>query len=212
MPLPWPIFSTWNRIREEDRDALSEVLTELLAHGALLGDSGRDRELYLLAREYQPEIGEYLAPLNLQLVPDPDHPIFQLRPVSGDCGLMARFNKAETLLVLTLWRIYYDTQMERPVAVVVVSANDLWQRLKLYFAQVEEPTSAQLRDMLGKLRSRRLVRVRWHEDAGQFGESQIEILPTLRRVIPFENAGAWQQQAELYQPAGAPDKAKDTTP
>ena len=212
MPLPWPAFSTWNRIREEDRDALSEVLTELLAHGALLGDSGRDRELYLLAREYQPEIGEYLAPLNLQLVPDPDHPIFQLRPVSGDCGLMARFNKAETLLVLTLWRIYYDTQMERPVAVVVVSANDLWQRLKLYFAQVEEPTSAQLRDMLGKLRSRRLVRVRWHEDAGQFGESQIEILPTLRRVIPFENAEAWQQQAELYQQAAEPDDAKDTTP
>jgi hypothetical protein len=26
----------------------------------------------------------------------------------------------------------------------------------------------------------------------------VEILPTLQRVIPFESAEAWQQQAELY--------------
>jgi hypothetical protein len=36
--------------------------------------------------------------------------------------------------------------------------------------------------MLDTLRRRRLVRVRWHEEASQFGESQIEILPTLAHV------------------------------
>ena len=199
MPLPWPTFTTWTRIREEDRAALSDVLAELLAHGALIGDAGRDRELYLLAREYEPELCEYLAPLHLLLVPDSDRPIFLLQPVSGDCGLLARFNRAETLLVLTLWRIYHDVRMEQAVEAVVVTANDIWQRLKLYFEQIELPTPAQLRDMLGTLRRRRLVRVRWHEEASQFGESQIEILPTLAHVIPFENAEAWQQQATLYQ-------------
>ena len=213
MALPWPTFETWNRIREEDRSALSDVLTELLAHSALLGDTGRDRELYLLAREYQREIGEYLAPLHLQLVPDTDRPIFQLRPVPGDCGLMARFNKAETLVVLTLWRIYHDARMEQSVEAVVITANDIWQRLKLYFEQVDLPTTAQLRDMLGKLRNRRLVRVQWHEDASQFGESQVEILPTLEHVIPFENAAAWEQQVALYQqPAAEPDAEKEVTP
>jgi Domain of unknown function (DUF4194) len=199
MPLPWPTFTTWTRIREEDRAALADVLAELLAHGALIGDAGRDRELYLLAREYEPELCEYLAPLHLLLVPDSDRPIFLLQPVSGDCGLLARFNRAETLLVLTLWRIYHDVRMEQAVEAVVVTANDIWQRLKLYFEQIELPTPAQLRDMLGTLRRRRLVRVRWHEEASQFGESQIEILPTLAHVIPFENAEAWQQQATLYQ-------------
>lgn len=199
MPLPWPTFTTWTRIREEDRAALSDVLAELLAHGALIGGAGRDRELYLLAREYEPELREYLAPLHLLLVPDSDRPIFLLRPVSGDCGLLARFNKAETLLALTLWRIYHDARMEQAVEAVVVTANDIWQRLKLYFEQIELPTPAELRDMLGTLRRRRLVRVRWHEEASQFGESQIEILPTLAHVIPFENAEAWQQQATLYQ-------------
>ena len=212
MPLPWPTFTTWNRIREDDRAALSDVLTELLAHGALIGDAGRDRELYLLAREYQSELSEYLAPLHLTLMPDPDRPIFLLRPVPGDCGLLARFNKAETLLVLTLWRIYHDARMEQTVESVVVTANDIWQRLKLYFEQVELPTPAQLRDMLGRLRNRRLVRVQWHEDTSQFGESQVEILPTLAQVIPFENAAAWEQQAALYQQPAGQDAEKEVAP
>ncbi len=202
MSLPWPSFSTWQRIREEDRAAVSDVLTELLAHGALIGDSGRDREAFLLAREYQREIAEYLAPLHLVLEADPDRPIFQLRPVPGDCGLVERFNKAETLLVLTLWRIYDDLRMERPVETAIVSANEIWQRLKLYFENVDLPAEAQLRDMLVKLRSRRLVRLQWHEDANRFGESQVEILPTLPRTIPFESAAAWEQQAALYQQSG----------
>lgn len=208
MALPWPQF--WQHIPTDDRAGLSDVLTELLGHGALVGDTGRDHELYMLARQYSREIGEYLAPLHLELVPDPDRPIFQVRPVPGDCGLVARFNKAETLLVLTLWRIYHDARMERTVETVVVSANDIWQRLKLYFEQVDLPNPSQLREMLLKLRRRRLLRVQWSEDAAQFGESQVEILPTLPRVIPFENADAWQQQVDLYQQPGAePEEKKE---
>ena len=207
MPLPWPTFTTWNRIREDDRAALSDVFTELLAHGALIGDAGRDRELYLLAREYQPELSEFLAPLHLMLVPDSDRPIFLVRPVPGDCGLLARFNKAETLLVLTLWRIYHDARMEQTVESVVVTANEIWQRLGLYFKQVELPNPGHLHDMLSKLRNRRLVRVQWHEEKTQFGESQVEILPTLAHVIPFEDASAWEQQVALYQqPVGQDDE------
>lgn len=206
MPLPWPSF--WQHIQPDDRSALSEVLTELLAHGALLGETGRDRELYLLAGEYHREIGEYLAPLHLELLPDPDRPILQVRPVPGDCGLMARFNKAETLLVLTLWRLYHDARMETVRETVVVTANDIWQRLRLYFETVTPPTEAQLREMLGRLRGRRLVRLQWHEDSARFGESQIEILPTLPRVIPFADTTAWEQQTALYQPVAATERSE----
>ena len=209
MALPWPTFSTWSRIQESERAAVSDILSELLAHGALIGETGRDRELYLLAREYQRELAEYLAPLHLELLPDPDRPILQLRPVPGDCALVARFNKAETLLVLTLWRVYHDARMENVVATVVVAANDIWEKLRLYFENIAPPTEAQLRDMLVKLRQRRLVRVQWSEDVTRFGESQVEILPTLARVIPFENAAAWEQQAALYQ--APPDAAEPAT-
>lgn len=208
MPLPWPQF--WQHIPAEDRPALSEILTELLGHGALLGDTGRDRELFLLAREHQRDLAEYLAPLHLELVADPDRPLLQLRPVPGDCGLLERFNKAETLVILTLWRMYHDARMETVAEAVVVTANDLWQRLRLYFETLTPPTEAQLRDLLGHLRRRRLVRLQWAEDPTQFGESQIEILPTLPRVIPFENAEAWEQQAALYQPSAGADETKET--
>ena len=211
MALPWPTFATWNRIREEDRGAISDVLTQLLAHGALIGETGSDRQLFLLAREHQSELAEYLAPLHLELIADPDKPIFYLRPVPGDCGLMARFNKAETLLVLTLWRLYHDARMEAVTETVVVTANDVWQRLKLYFETIMPPTEAQLREMLGRLRNRRFVRLQWHEDSARFGESQIEILPTLVRVIPFENAAAWDQQVALFGQPGA-EPAKEVVP
>jgi len=201
MPLPWPNF--WQHIPVDDRPAVSDILTQLLRHGALLGDSGRDRELYLLAREHQRDLAEYLAPLHLELVADPDRPILQLRPVPSDCGLTVRFNKAETLLVLTLWRMYHDARMETVSEAVVVTANDVWQRLRLYFETVIPPTEAQLRDMLGRLRDRRLVRLQWQEEATRFGDSQIEILPTLPRVIPFETVEAWNQQAALYQQPAA---------
>ncbi len=199
MALPWPTFSTWQRITEPDRAAVSDILAELLAHGALIGETGRDREIYLLAREYEREIAEYLAPLQLEVMPDPDRPLLQLRPVPGDCALMARFNKAETLLVLTLWRMHHDHRMESVAPAVIVTANAIWKTLGLFFENVTPPTEAQLREMLGKLRNRRLVRTQWNEDAARFGESQVEILPTLARVIPFESPEAWQEQASVYQ-------------
>lgn len=213
MPLPWPSF--WQHIREEDRTALADLLADLLVHGAILGDQGRDRELYHLAREYQRELSEYLAPLRLVLESDPDRPIYWLRPIAGECGLMARFNKAETLLVLTLWRMYYDARMEGLSEAVVVTANEIWHRLRLYFERLIPPTEAHLREMLGRLRHRRLIRVQWHEDTARFGESQIEILPTLSRVIPFENLAAWEQQAAGHHPppggeAVAPEPEAET--
>jgi hypothetical protein len=212
MTLPWPSFSTWHRIPETDRPAISEILAELLAHGALIGETGRDHELFLLAREYQRELGEYLAPLQLELLPDPDRPILQVRPVPGDCALLARFNKAETLLLLTLWRLYHDARLENLGAVVVFTANEIWERLRLYFETVTPPTEAQLREMLAKLRNRRLIRVQWSEDPGRFGEAQVEILPTLPRVIPFDSPDAWRQQAALYQaaePASEPAQTEE---
>lgn len=196
MNLPWPSF--WQHVREDDRSALREVLTELLATGILLGDEGRARELYLTARDYQRELAEYLAPLNLDLVADPDKPILQARPVPGECGLTARFTKDETLLVLTLWRIYHDTRLERPVETVVVTTNSVFARLKLLFEHIEPPRDSHLERMLVRLRSRQLIRFRKHEDPQRFGESHVEILPTLQRVIPFENVAAWQQQMDMY--------------
>ncbi len=193
----WPSF--WAHIPDADRPALREVLTDLLATGVLLGDVGRDRELYQTARKYDQELADYLSLLNLTLFPDPDRPILQVRPIPGECGLTARFTKDETLVVLTLWRIYDDAIMERSTNIVTLSADDLFAKLRLYFEHIEPPKPTQLERILGKLRSRRLIRFQSNDE--QFGESRIEILPTLARAIPFERPEEWAQSVALFQQA-----------
>ena len=206
MSLPWPSF--WAHIREQDRGALREILTELLATGVLFGDDGRARQLYLVAREYQRELTEYLAPLSLDLMADPDRPLMQARPVLGDCGLTGRFSKDETLLVLTLWRIYDEVQMQKATDTVIVTANDVFARLRLCFEHIEPPTETHFERMMATLRARRLIRFQRHDDPQRYGDSSVEILPTLPRVIPFESAQAWEQQVALYHET-APEKEEE---
>lgn len=194
--LPWPSF--WQHIPETDRSALGDILTELLSTGVLLGTEGRGRSLYLLARDYQKEIAEYLAPLQLDLTLDGEHSILQARPVPGDCGLTTRFNKAETLVLLTLWRIYDDVRLSQVTPTVLTTAQELFDRLKLYFEKLEPPTEAQLDRILAHLRRLRLVRLQPKAETSRFADTAIEILPTLPRVIPFEDEKAWQQQAAIY--------------
>ena len=205
MTLPWPTF--WESILETDRPALKTVLAELLTTGVLLGEEGRARELYLIAREYPKELGEFLAVLDLELIHDPDRPIFQARPIAGECALTASFTKDETLVVLALWRIYDEERMARPSQAVVLDANALDARLKLYFEAIEPPQPTQLDRILAKLRRKKLIR--YQRDEEQFGASQLEVLPTLPRVIPFEDATAWEQQVALFNQAKPEESESD---
>lgn len=196
MSAQWPDF--WQHIPEEDRGALSEILAELLSTGVLLGEEGRGRELYLTAREYEKEIADYLAPLHFTLVPHADRPILQARPEPGECGLTARFSKAETLVVLVLWRIYDEARMTQVASTVLVQVNEIFQRLKLYFERIDPPSPGQMERILQKLRGLQLIRMQPRQEAANLGETMLEILPTLPRVIPFESPEAWEQQADVY--------------
>lgn len=200
MSATWPDF--WQHIPDEDRGAISDILTTLLSSGVLLGEEGCGRQLYQTARQFEKEISDYLAPLHIQLLLDPDRPILQARPVAGDCGLTGRFSKAETLVVLVLWRIYDEKRLTETSAAVIIPVEEIFQRLKLYFENIEPPSSGQLERILQKLKSLNLIRTQSRQDVQKFGETLLEILPTLPRVIPFEHAEAWEQQAALYRGDG----------
>ncbi len=190
----WPEF--WNHIPESDRPVIRGIITELLSSGVLFGDVGRAREMFLVAREYHKELADYLSVVGLDLVTDPEQPILQARPAPGDCGLIARFSKEETLAVLTLWRIYDEMRMEQASEVIVITVNDLYARLKLYFEKVTLPTESPLKETLNKFKQRRFIRM--EKDDDKFGESRIEILPTLARAIPFDSPAEWAEHADLF--------------
>lgn len=203
----WPKF--WEHIPEKDRTSIRSIVAELLSTGVLFGDMGRERELFLVAREYQTELSDYLAVAGLELFVDPDRPIFQARPIPSECGLMASFTKDETLVALTLWRIYDEMRMEQTSEAIVITANDLDARLKLYFENVVPPADSHLERMLIKFRQRRFIR--FQRDEEKLGESRIEILPTLARAIPFDSTEDWAEHAGLFQknpatPAATPEE------
>jgi hypothetical protein len=198
MKPPWPTF--WDNIPEADRDSLSDVLCELLSSGAILGGPGRNQERYQTTWTYRAQIAEYFAPLKLELFEEQDNPVFILRPASGECALLAHFAKDETLLLLALWRMNYDVRMSQVTRAVVVSVKDILGKLRIYFKNIEPPAATALEGMLAKLRSRRLVSLK-NSESGKFDdETQVEILPTLPRVIPFDDIAAWSTRCELAAP------------
>jgi len=200
--LLWPSF--WGDVPEEDRAPIRDVLAELLGRGVLLGSEGSGRELFLLIRDhYQPHVSDYLAPLGLELIVDDDAPLLQARPRSEACQLLASFTRDETLVLLALWRIWDDEQANRTASAVILSVDELWQKLRVFFDRIDPPEKSQIESILTRLRRHRLVRTQRPEGMSQPGELQIEILPSLTRVIPFDDLEAWLQRADLCQPEAA---------
>jgi hypothetical protein len=195
----WPSF--WPLVPEEDRAPIRDVLAELLGRGVILGNEGSGRELFLLIRDhYQAHVSDYLAPLGLELIVDDEAMLLQARPRTESCQLMGNFSRDETLVILTMWRIWDDEQASRSTAAVIITVDDLWNRLKLFFDRIDPPEKTQIDAILTKLRRHRLVRTHKPEGMTLPGEMQIEILPSLARVIPFDDLEAWVQRAELCQP------------
>ena len=195
----WPSF--WSAVPEEDRAPIRDVLAELLGRGVILGNEGSGKELFLLIRDhYQPHVSDYLAPLGLELIIDDEAMLLQARPRTETCQLMGHFTRDETLVILTLWRIWDDEQASRTASAVIISVDELWNKLKLFFERIEPPEKTQIDAVLTKLKRHRLVRTHKPEGMTLPGEMQIEIRPSLARVIPFDDLEAWVQRAALCQP------------
>ncbi|SHL17800.1 protein of unknown function [Nitrosospira sp. Nsp11] len=196
----WPRF--WPDVPEADRAPLREVLAELLGRGTLLGTEGSGRDLFLLARDhYQAHITDYLAPLGLELIVDDDFSLLQARPRPEVCLLLAQFTKDETLLLLVLWRAWDDHRNTRAEQTVVLTVDDLWQRFKATFENIEPPEKTQLEQLLARMKRNRLIRTYRNDPTAPIGEMQIEILPSLARTIPFDSIETWLTRVAVYQPA-----------
>lgn len=197
----WPSF--WHDVPVEDRAPMRDILADLLSHGVLLGDTGSGRELLLVAREHRERLADYLAPLGLELVLDEEVPLLQARPRAESCQLLGSFNKYETLMLLTLWRVWDEAQTGGLSSAVTLTLDELYEKLRVYFEDIERPERTQLEDALGKLKRHRLIRTRRPDDSEAPGETIIEVLPSLPRVIPFDSIEQWSERAQLVSPSVA---------
>jgi hypothetical protein len=195
----WPRF--WPDVPEVDRPAIREILAELLGRGTLLGSSGAGRDHFMLARDhYRGHLSDYLAPLGLELIIDDDFSLIQARPRPESCHLLSQFTKDETLVLLVLWRVWDDHRTNEAASAVILTVDELWTRFRNTFDKIDPPEKTHLDALLGRMKRHRLIRTHKPEGALQLGETLIEVLPSLPRVIPFDSLESCLARAALSQP------------
>jgi len=198
----WPSF--WADVPLEERAPMRDILAELLGRGVLLGDTGSGRELFLLARDHHRfHLEDYLAPLGLELIIDDEALLLQARPRAESCQLLGSFTKDETLVLLTLWRVWDEAQTSGANAATLLRLDDLWEKLRVFFDRIEPPEKSQIESALTRLKRHRLVRTQKPENAETAGDLLIEILPSLSRAIPFDTIEQWQERVDLASPRPA---------
>jgi hypothetical protein len=91
---------------------------------------------------------------------------------------------------------------------VILTVDELWTRFRNTFDKIDPPEKTHLDSLLGRMKRHRLIRTHKPEGALQLGETLIEVLPSLPRVIPFDSLESCLARAALYQPAASPEELK----
>jgi hypothetical protein len=185
-----------SRLSENDRLRLGEALRRLLTHGSILGLEPSQTDLYHWSHQNREWLEELGALLDLRLHWEPQDRVVQAVPQSA--GFLLRVNLRTTLVLLTLWYEFDTAIRDRgetpPVRLTVQQLNDA---LTAKFEPLRKhlPGPAQLREILALGQRKNLLR---YEPEPAFEQTRIEILPTLKRVIPFQDIAEWTRHADRY--------------
>lgn len=196
------------RLSETDRERLGEALRRLMAHGSILGTEPGQTELYhwaYLKREWVEELGGLLE---LKLFWDHEIRLVQAVPLTRAFTLKLKLDA--TLVLLTLWYEFDTAVRDRseapPIRLSVERLND---SLKTKFEPLHKhlPSPTRLREILSLAQRKNLLRFSPAEEAS---EATIEILPTLKRVIPYQDIAEWNRHAERHLAAAAGIEPEET--
>lgn len=196
------------RLPDADRARLGEAVQELLAHGSILGLEPGSAELYAWCRQNPDWLREAAALVGLSVHAEHESRLIQALPERP--ALTLRLRQDATLVLLALW-YEFDTQVrDHGATQVILTVEQLNQLLKekLLPDLKSQPPPGRMREILRQAQRFNLVRLTYAES---FEQSHIEVLSTLKKVIPFNGIEEWTKTAELHrQPATAEaDEATD---
>lgn len=189
------------RLSETDRERLGEALRRLMAHGSILGTEPGQTELYHWAHLNREWVEEMAGLLELKIYWDHELRIAQAAPQTSVFTLKLKLDA--TLVLLTLWYEFDTAVRDRgeapPIRLSVERLND---SLKTKFEPLRKhlPSPTRLREILGMAQRKNLLRFSAAEEAA---DATIEVLPTLKRVIPFQDIADWNRNAERHLAAAA---------
>jgi len=189
------------RLSETDRERLGEALRRLMAHGSILGTEPGQTELYHWTHLNREWVEELAALLDLKLFVDHEIRLMQAVPQTGAFTLQLKLDA--TLVLLTLWYEFDTAVRDRgeapPIRLSVERLND---SLKTKFEPLRKhlPSPTRLREILSLAQRKNLLRF---SPAEEPADATIEVLPTLKRVIPFQDIADWNRHAERHLAAAA---------
>ncbi|MEP6670691.1 MAG: DUF4194 domain-containing protein [Chthoniobacter sp.] len=178
LPAP-PLASTLlPELSDSDREELRAAVTELFSRQAIVRDLPGDRELYDWARMRLPWVREICALIGFEVVLNEDEQLIYALP--GERSTLRQLRIEWTLVLLGLW-YDYDVQLRADGPPVIFTIETFNESLKTKLGD-RQPSLSSLREILRFFAARKLVRMEYADD---FHRSRIEVLPTIRFVLPF---------------------------
>lgn len=192
-------------LSETDRDRLAEALQELLSSGSINGLEPSRSALYHWARQHDDWLREVAALSGLDVAVHHEERLIQATPRSA--GLRLRLTQDATLVWLALWYagdVRWRDEGADQAFLSVAELIDLLRDQLLPDVAGLIP-KGRLREILRQAARLNLIRL---THAEPFEESGIEVLPAIRRVLPFRELTEWQETAARFQPGDA-DEAEE---
>lgn len=184
---------------EAERERLGEALQELLATGSINGLDPSRTALYHWARQYYEWLREMAALNGLDVTIHHEERLIQALPRAA--ALRLRLRQDATLVWLALWYAgdtRWRDEGHDQAFLTVAELNDLLQDQLLPDAAALLPRG-RLREILRQAARFNLIRF---EASDPFEESGIEVLPAIRRIIPFRDLTAWMETATTFKTSG----------
>ena len=195
------------RMVESDRERLGQALRRLLANGSILGQEAGQSELYQWCSLNRERIDELAGLLDLRLFWDNELRLVQAIPQTGVFTLRLKLDA--TLVLLTLWYEFDTAVRDRGEAPPIrLSAEQLNDSMRTKFEPLRRnlPSPTRLREILSLAQRKNLLRF---TPAEQPADAIIEVLSTLKRVIPFQDIEDWTRQAERHLAAAVDGEAEE---
>jgi hypothetical protein len=184
------------RLDDSDRSRLGEALRMLVQRGSILGSESAYADLYSWSFANRPWLEELAGLLDFQLHWEYESRLVQAIPRSRSFLLMLRLDA--TLVLMTLWYEFDTAVRDRgetpPVSLTAEQLND---SLDAKFRPLRKamPGHTRLLEILRLAQRRNLLRFTPAADPAQ---TRIEVIATIKRVIPFQDLEGWTRYAQRF--------------
>lgn len=187
---------------DSDRENLQAAVSELFLRQAILRDLPGDRDLFDWARLRFSWVREICRLVGFEVILNEDDQLMYALP--GERATLRKLRAEWTLVLLGLW-YDYDVRLRAEGAPVAMTVEAFNESLKTKLGDRQPPIST-LKEILRFFAARKLVRMDYEDD---FYRSTIEVLPTIRFVLPFGEIEKVSASLEDLMAGGTQDEEAD---